>query len=239
MPIEIKVLKQSGKVPAGTYAARYLNSKEYGFLQPLSPCKEAQIIYGAHSGEILPYSAYVETGQLPAQAELLRVKEKLINDLTAAGQKITENARKIGLLQENNAVLEDNITALEVRKTRLAKRVDSLEKRNVELHEELSLLLQQIERSVDEHKVKLPGDVVRAIENLRGVANFSNFGIIHFIDRTEELKNQFYIDNFNVLRKFTMLDTRKYLGGCEVLLRALVNGYTADSSQQQNYESPF
>lgn len=141
MPIEIKVLKQIGKVPAGTYTARYLASEGYVFLQALNPCREAQIITGAHSGEILPYSAFIVTGELPAQADLLQVKEKLIDDLAAAGRMITENARKIGLLQELKETLEEQ-------KARLAERVKDLEKTNRELNAQLA----PRELSLETHK---------------------------------------------------------------------------------------
>lgn len=131
MPIEIKVLKQFGSVPVGLYPARYLNEKGQNFMAAtLNPCKDAQIIDGPYSGEILPYSAYIVTGELPAQAELLQVKEKLVNDLAEAGRKITEYARKTGRLQETAEALEEQ-------KQYLVRRVDSMEKTNLELNDRL------------------------------------------------------------------------------------------------------
>ncbi|MDF9844179.1 MULTISPECIES: hypothetical protein [unclassified Paenibacillus] len=129
MPIEIKVLKQFESVPAGLYPARHLNDKEQNFVvAAFNLCKDAQIIDGPYAGEILPYSAYIVTGELPAQADLLQVKEKLINDLTVAGQKVTEYARKTGRLQQRVEFLEEE-------RWRLASRIVSLEKENRELKE--------------------------------------------------------------------------------------------------------
>lgn len=94
--------------------------------------------------------------------------------------------------------------------------IAGLEERNLQLGWEIE---------ARDKKVELPMEVAEAIDKLRN-ADFSNFGIIHFIDRPKEIKHQEYIGPFSVLRRFTFLDTEKYLGGCELLMRALVNGYT-------------
>lgn len=194
MPIEIKVLKQFASVPAGLYPARYLNDKAQNFVAAaLNLCKDAQIIDGPHSGEVLPYSAYIVTGELPAQADLLKVKEKLINDLTAAGQNVAEYARKTGRLQQTVEILEEE-------KRHLGLRIDLLEKTNAELNglidcknwatDELNKELEALQQEIGNLKLDKAAALrteVQAIIEKKIEINYP-FGASTFVDQlTEEM----------------------------------------------------
>lgn len=194
MPIEIKVLKQFGNVPAGLYPARYLIDKGQNiFAVALNICKDAQIIDGPYAGEILPYSAYIVTGELPAQADLLQVKKKLIDDIAAAGQTITDYARKTGRLQQKVEILEEE-------KRHLESRIDSLEKTNAELNElieaknwatdelnkELEALQQEIGNLKHDKAAALRTEVQAIIEKKIEI-NYP-FGASNFVDQlTDEM----------------------------------------------------
>lgn len=130
MPIEIKLFLKNGGTAEGTHKARYLNEPERGLFQDLNPCRKVQVIEGPNAGLIVHYETYIVVGELPAQAELLQVKEKLVNDLAAAGKKIAEDGRKIELLKELKATLEEH-------KARLSERAKALEKTNRELNAQI------------------------------------------------------------------------------------------------------
>ncbi|GIO57968.1 DUF1642 domain-containing protein [Paenibacillus cineris] len=110
------------------------------------------------------------------------------------------------------------------------KAIDDLAKHAqtiVDLQDEKLRLQQEVDRARDKQKVELPREVAEAIEQLKN-ADLSSFGIMHFIDHISEVKNHQWHQPLRVLRKFTFLDTNQYTGGCELLMNALVNGYTVE-----------
>lgn len=126
--------------------------------------------------------------------------------------------------EEYKQLQELNEAALEQNKI-LKRQID-------ELQNEKRRLQQEVDDAMNVHKVELPREVAEAIEDLRN-ADLSGFGIMHFIDHISEVKNHRWHGPLRVLRKFTFLDTNQYTAGCELLMNALVNGYTIEQTPSE------
>jgi len=96
------------------------------------------------------------------------------------------------------------------------------------LTEERSLLLQQIERTIEEQPkpVALPLKVAEAINNCRAVG-MSGIVILTNMEHIGQLFRDYgpqVRESLSVIREFT----QQVIGGGQVLLEALVNGYTVE-----------
>lgn len=96
----------------------------------------------------------------------------------------------------------------------------------VELQQEL------VNEREGKKKVEIPREVAEAIEQLRE-SDLSDHGIMHFIDRSNDVVDSKRRESFKVLRRFTFLDSAHYTNGCDFLINALVNGYTIEQSPEE------
>lgn len=93
------------------------------------------------------------------------------------------------------------------------------------LEEEKAMLLQQIERTVDEQKVELPREVAEAVSLCRS-AGMSDLDIIKSLDVIPQLFRDY---NSSVLNSLSVIHeySKKLLCG-DLLLQALVKGYNIE-----------
>lgn len=211
MAIEIKVLKSHRGVRPGNYEARLLPTKEAKTFLVLGSTLDAQIISGPHAGAIIPYKKYIKESNLPTKATALAERDRMLNDLA-------RNARRIRELEKRNSDLNQfldyaNDTVSELR--------NDLDKAN----EDRSLLLQQIERSIDS-AIELPLEVEAALNacreaGIKGVSIITNLNVIDQLFRDCGLV---VLDSLRVIKNFI-----EQQDGGQLILTALVNDYTAET----------
>ncbi|GIP25518.1 hypothetical protein J23TS9_06480 [Paenibacillus sp. J23TS9] len=96
----------------------------------------------------------------------------------------------------------------------------------VDIQNEKLVLLQQIERTIDEKKVRLPWDVANALKALTD-AKYSTFGIMHHGNKPEYAED--HHDELRIIQTFcntTTPDDQPSNG--DLIILALVNGYTVE-----------
>lgn len=135
-------------------------------------------------------------------------------------------AREYRLLQElKDVALKENLEL----KQRLEKAIDDLARNGrklVELKEERAILLQQIERTVDEQKVELPREVAESIEKCRSAWEKFDNPYFHFLS-----PEYFGHDNVGmVLRNFACERPLDYM-------KALVNGYMIEQTPAEKFHA--
>ncbi|WP_135553291.1 hypothetical protein [Paenibacillus cymbidii] len=104
--------------------------------------------------------------------------------------------------------------------------------KNAKLEEEKQQLLQTIERATEDHKpVVLPREVAAAIETCRN-AYLSAISIVTSMEHVSSLFRDYstpVLDALTVIKDYA----QKVIGGGENLLRALVNGYTVEPTEEE------
>jgi hypothetical protein len=247
MPIEIKILnkRSSGEAPAGKYIARFLDEKSLGPLQALNPCKNAQIIEGIHSGQIVPYDSYVVIGDLPAQADVIEHNEELTERLANAGITI-KNLEKY--VNERRESWDKERKALEKSLAEGGLMVGELKKENEKLRNgeyainfaphigALKERIQQLEWEWESwrnsKKVQLPREVAAELDELI-IKGISNAAIAKGFFTVEEKDKELY-----GVRKLIEWSEggRTDQGKIRVMifLSALVNGYTEEPEPEKD-----
>ncbi|CAH1054064.1 hypothetical protein [Paenibacillus pseudetheri] len=246
MPIEIKILnkRSSGEAPAGKYIARFLDEKSLGPLQALNPCKNAQIIEGIHSGQIVPYDSYVVIGDLPAQADVIEHNEELTERLANAGITI-KNLEKY--VNERRESWDKERKALEKSLAEGGLMVGELKKENEKLRngeyainfaphigalkERIQQLEWELESWRNSKKVQLPREVAAELDEL----------IIREISNAD-IANRFFTANGANKEHYGVSKLLKWTGYGQteggkirvmIFLSALVNGYTEEPEPEK------
>lgn len=211
---------------------------------PNLPICDFQIISGPRSGDVIPseYGMQLPGEKTYTESECETIvkryeqtnQENLIHRenvraLTAERDKLAERNKlleatrhyKEKIIDRMDIELKDVLTGLRVTKAEIERILDERD----QLLEERNVLLQQIERTLDEQKPAIPRDVAAAIEATWGKYE-NNSNPKHIV-----LTNWRYLDDLapdkkHVLQRFAIENPLVYMS-------ALVNGYTVEQSPDE------